>query len=106
MNKVGKVALGLGSVAIASLSIFLAKRYPSKYSPEWIKQLSDRDWEVEREIIRKKFCNPQYRNSERNYFQIILNLFDKVKSEKDWAGVKPQGPAYHREHGFNLYKPE
>ena len=32
-------------------------------------------------------------------------LFDKVKSDRDWAGLKPQGPAYHREHGFNLYKP-
>ena len=30
------------------------------------------------------------------------DLFDKIKSERDWAGQTPRGPAFHREHGWYL----
>lgn len=75
---------------------------PHKYSLEWIKKITDSQWETEREIIRQKFCSPKYDDSFRIKFQNILDLFDKVKSERDWAGKKPQGPASHREHGWYL----
>ena len=56
--------------------------------------------------IRDRYRNPQYDNDKRIEFWNILKLYDKVKSDKDWNGKKPQGPAYHREHGFGLYKPD
>jgi len=107
MDKMGKFILGFGVLAIAGLGAYmgLVNKESSKYSIEWIKKLTDDDLETEREFIRQKFCNPNYDNSARIEFQNLLRLFDKVKSDKDWAGKMPQRPAYHREHGFNLYKP-
>jgi hypothetical protein len=107
MDKVRRVICGLGSLAVVSFVIYKGlanKEYP-KHSLEWITKLTDREWETEREIIRQKFCNPKYDDSTRIGFQNLLRLFDKVKSNGDWAGIKPQGVAYHREHGYNLYKP-
>lgn len=107
MGKISKYILGIGSLAVAGLGVYigLSNKESSKYSLEWIKKLSDKNWEIEREIIRQKFCNPKYDESTRICFQNLLRLFDKVKRDRDWAGIKPQGPAYQREHGFNLYKP-
>lgn len=68
------------------------------------KKLTDKEWEMEREIIRQKLCNTKYDNSTRSGFQNLLRLFDKVRSEKDWVGLNPQELAYQREHGYNLYK--
>ena len=75
---------------------------PDKYSIASIKKLTDSQMETEREIIRQKFCSPKYDDSLRIKFQIILRLFDKVKSERDWEGKTPQGPAFRREHGWYL----
>lgn len=107
MKKISKYILGIGGLAVTGLGVYigLSNKEPSKYSPEWINKLTDKDWEIEREIIRQKFCNPKYDESTRIGFWNLLGLFDKVKSDRNWAGIKPQGPAYHREHGFNLYKP-
>ena len=105
MRKISKYILGIGSLAVAGLWVYVGlSKEPAKYSLEWIRKLSDKDWKSEREIIRQKFCDPKYNESTRIGFQDLLNLFDKVKSDRDWAGKKPQGPAYHREHGYNLYK--
>ena len=79
---------------------------PSKYSLEWIKGLSDVDWEKEREAIRKQMCNPELDTAFREKCRTLLRLFDDVKSAMDWAGRTPCGPAYHGEHGTNLYKPD
>lgn len=84
------------------LCAFLANKEPSKYSLEWIKKLTDSQWKTEREIVRQKFCSPEYDTDLRVRFKAILDLFDKVKSERDWAGKAPQGPAFHREHGWYL----
>lgn len=102
-----KYLLGFGGIIILGLGAYmgLSNKEPAQYSIEWIKKLTDKEWESEREIIRQNFCNPEYKESVRLGFQNLLKLFDKVKSERDWAGITPQGPAYHREHGYNLYKP-
>jgi len=107
MGKIPKYILGIGGVAITGLGVYigLSNKEPFKYSLEWIKKLADKDWKTEREIIRQKYCDPKYDESTRISFQNLLRLFDKVKSDRDWAGIKSQGPAYQREHGFNLYKP-
>lgn len=107
IGKMHKLIFGLGSLAVVVYGTYkcLSNKESSKYSLEWIKRLKDKEWETEREIIRQKFCNPKYDDDTRIAFQNLLCLFDKVKSDRDWAGLKPQGPAYHREHGYNLYKP-
>lgn len=77
---------------------------PQIYSPEWIKKLSPKDWEIQREIVRKKYCTA--RNTvEGGRLQQLLWRFDSVKREME-PPIK--GPIYprSREHGWNLYKPE
>lgn len=96
----------LGGLVVGGFGLYevMKNKAPIKYSSEWIKNLSDSDWENEREIIRQKFCNPKFDENVRIGFKKLLDLFDKIKSDRDWAGKVPQGPGYHREHGYNLYK--
>lgn len=109
MGKTNKFIFGLCSSAVAALGVYkiLSKKEPLKYSLEWIKKLTDKEWKMEREIIRQKYCNPKYDDTMGIGFENLLMLFDKVKSDRDRArsSLKPQGQAYHREHGYNLYKP-
>lgn len=77
-----------------------------KYTIEWIESLNDSEWAAEREIVQKQYNDPKLDIDFRGKLWNILYLFDKVKSEKDWAGKTLHGPAFHREHGFNLYKPD
>lgn len=105
MNKALKRFLSISLVAVGGELIYsLLHKHPRKYSPEWIKRLSENEWRAEREIVRQEMCDPSLEQSVRNTCRSILDLFDKVKSDRDWAGQTPRGPAYHREHGFNLYK--
>lgn len=94
----------LGGLALGGFGLYkvLVNQEPSKYSLDWIKKLTDIQWETEREKVRQMFCSPKYDDSSRDRFKRILDLFDKVKSERDWAGQKPQGPAFKREHGWYL----
>ena len=107
MNKVLKKVLAVVGIAAAGGLIHKINNMPSeKYSLEWIKSLSDSMWEKERESVRQDMCNPRLGADVQAKCQNILRLFDKVKSERDWAGKTPKGPSYSREHGFNLYKPD
>ena len=107
MNKVLKRVLAVVGIAAAGGLIHKIKNMPpEKYSLEWIKSLSDSMWEKERESVRQDMCNPRLGADVQAKCQNILRLFDKVKSERNWAGKTPKGPSYSREHGFNLYKPD
>ena len=46
--------------------------------------------------------NDEYRSN----LWSLMQLLDKKISEREWAGKIPTGPSYHREHGYNLYKPD
>lgn len=102
-----KVITTLGGITLLVIGAckVLSGVKPAKYSIEWIQNLTEQEWSTEREIVRQKFCDPMYDIDTRSNFERILFLFDKVKGDRAWAGKIPQGPAYHREHGYNLYKP-
>ena len=104
MRNIEKIIAGALVIGVAAAYKYFSNREYPKYSYEWIKQLSDHDWEIEREIVRKKYCSPEYDTPTKVDFKRILDLFDKVRSNKIWDGKPMRGPAYHREHGFNLYK--
>ena len=107
MNKVLKGVLSVSGLIIGEE---LIRKWinmpPEKYSIEWIKALTDSEWETEREIVRQNSCNSKLSISEITRWENLRNLFDKVKSERDWAGRTPTAPSYSREHGHNLYKPD
>ncbi len=107
--KKGAVAV-LGGVALIGFEVFrrvVANRYPPKYSPEWIRSLSDEQWETEREIVRLEYIDPERDFDTAARMQNLLDLFDRIKSERDGAGqTSSGGRTYRREHGYNLYKPD
>ena len=105
LNKV----LSVGGTVLFCLVILLkghGQKEPEKYSYSWIKKLSEQAWKAERNKVWQKWANPNQDDQTRSQLWSLLQLFDKVKENKDWAGKKPQGPSYHREHGYNLYKPD
>lgn len=102
MKVITKFALSLGLMAGGYGLYKMIGKEPSMYSLDWIKGLSDKQWETEREKVRQVVCSPKYSDSLRETFRKILALFDKVKSDKDWAGQTPKGPAFYREHGWYL----
>ena len=101
-----KLPVILSGIVLCGLGLYkgVIAKEPVKYSLEWIKELSDAEWLEERKIVQKIFRSPEYNDEIRLDAKKVLGLFDKVKSDRDWAGKVPRGPVYHREHGFNLYK--
>ena len=97
--------LGLATAALYVLAKISGHQQPLAYTHDWIANLSNTEWEVERESIRQKWCSSKYSDVEKLEFRRILDIFDQVKREMSKNDGPISGPAYHREHGFNLYKP-
>lgn len=76
------------------------------YSPKWFKSASDNVLHTERERVRLAYCSSGNDMSLATHFENLLSRFDKELSNRAWAEQTPRGPSYHREHGFNLYKPD
>ncbi len=93
----------LGGLAVSIITVYklLNNKGPEAYSPEWIKNLSDLDWEKEREKIRQLYCTRGIDEKVSNAAKVLLDLFDRIKSERDWAGKKFGFPV-HKEHGWHL----
>lgn len=55
MMKMTKGALLLGTLGLGALGLGIKhkSKYPRKYSYKWISNLTDVDWKIEREHIRK-----------------------------------------------------
>ena len=107
MSKLKKIVLGLGGVALTVVGLsVLSNGGPVKYSPAWIKRLTDAEWASEREILRQQYTNPKYDDATRNEARRLMDMFDRVISKKINSVTENCGPGYHREHGYNLYKPD
>ena len=74
---------------------------PMKYSNSWIKALSDKDWEKEREIIRKQTDNYDGDWKKAVRLEKLLYRFDEIMSDRQW-GNEPEGFPKHSKHGWYL----
>lgn len=95
----------VSAITCAGLGKYLNNKYkifPLKNSVKWIKQLSDEDWEIEREKVRTNFCNPNYSYKKRLEFQHLLQTFDNVKHSTDSSNQDSNISPVHREHGWYL----
>ncbi len=107
-NKEIKIVTGvLGFLGAVVLTVCGVKHYWNATAFErWFEKASLDDLKAARDNIHSEYLghtvNDEYRESLWN----LLPKFDRRISELQWAGKKPSGPAYHREHGFNLYKPD
>lgn len=99
MKAIKNTILGLGIAITGWYGLRkLLNTEPAKYSLDWIKNLTDDQWKTERKLVQDMYHDPQHDIDIRENYRRILRLFDKVKSDMDWEGRIPQGPAYHREH--------
>ena len=94
--------VGIVSGVIASLALAVWLGYDKRRNVE-LTDLTNEKLDVFRENVRLDYC----RGNERAW--IILNIIDKEIAKR--AGVNAIGKASnvlqrHREHGFNLYKPD
>ena len=103
-----KIALTTVGIAVTGLGVLylISGMEPQMYSGKWFDTISDELLKEERENIRKKFCSAGSDYDLAGRLQKLLWRFDKEISKRAWAGEVPTGPSYHREHGFNLYKPD
>lgn len=105
MMKVKKGVLLLGTLGLGVLGLGIKHKlkYPNKYSYKWINNLTDADWKIEREHIRKDiFCNPELPMNVKEDAHRLLDLFDKVWRDKHYTGEI--GFPVHREHGWYISK--
>lgn len=104
------VIFALGALAVVGTGVGIGIKLshmntsPQIYSADWIRGLSPKDWETQREIVRKQYCTAG-NTPEGGRLQQLLWLFDSVKREKEPPLKGPIYP-YTREHGWNLYKPD
>lgn len=89
------LGLGLLTLGLGILSKYLSNGEVEKYSIEWFRNLTDKEWEIEREKVR---INTQDKN-----WEWLLRAFDKewerresIKHPEEWT------PPIHGKHGWYL----
>ena len=74
----------------------------AKYSNEWMENASLDELHAEREKVHDDYMNSDLDNDYRGNLWDLLHDFDNAIGKKEWEGQEPQGPSYHREHGWYL----
>lgn len=101
--KLKQIMVGfIGVTGIGYTTYRLIKGFePKKYSTIWIMSLSDKDWEKEREIIRKQTENYDGDWKKAVRLEKRLYRFDEIMSDRQW-GNEPEGFPKHSKHGWYL----
>lgn len=102
-----KILLAFGILGAATLAVLGIKCYIDNTSANrWFKNATLEELKDVRDKIHKEALNYTVNDEHRESLWSLLPIFDKRISDLEWAGETPRGPAYHREHGYNLYKPD
>lgn len=104
------IAMILGIKNKESLSkLFIDLKYDLEHgkpgAEKWFNKADLEELKEARKLVQRDLMNPGLDNKYRENCHDLLLVFDRKINEKEWGGRKPQGPSYHREHGYNLYKP-
>ena len=59
-----------------------------------------------RDEIHKEYMSYTRNDNYRARLWDMIGALDREIRTRENAGKVPSGPAYHREHGFGLYKPD
>lgn len=108
-NKKG-ILIATGVIATIGTAIlaFLGIKYYWNASAfdRWFKKASLSELKAVRDNVHSEYMKHTVNDEYRETLWNLLPRLDKKISELEWDGKTPSGPAYHREHGFNLYKPD
>ena len=93
----------IGAIGVTFLAV-LGVKYKSL--EKWLKKASLEDLNEARNNTHHDWMQHTINDEYRSNLWSLMQLLDKKISEREWAGKIPTGPSYHREHGYNLYKPD
>lgn len=102
------IATGIiGTIGTVILALFGIKYYWNATAFErWFKKASLDELKTVRNNVHSEYMKHTVNDKYRETLWNLLPRLDKKISELEWDGKTPSGPAYHREHGYNLYKPD
>ena len=93
----------IGIIGITALAV-LGINYKSL--GKWLKKASLEDLKEARNNTHSEWMTHTTNDEYRDNLWRLMQLLDKKIREREQAGKTQIGPAYHREHGYNLYKPD
>ena len=97
----------VGAVGVAVLSVFGVKYFWNASSFErWFKKAPLEELKTVRNNVHAEYLKHTVNDEHRESLWNLMSRLDKKIRRLEWAGKTPSGPAYQREHGFNLYKPD
>lgn len=97
----------VGAVGVAVLSALGIKYFWNASSFErWFKKAPLEELRTVRNNVHTEYLKHTINDAHRSSLWDLMARLDKKISALEWDGKTPSGPAYHREHGFNLYKPD
>lgn len=108
MRKIQILGL-MGASILTGTTVFLLNRnITAKYSDKWLRTVSKDELKEEREKIRIMWCSIKGDFSLAVKVEALLRLLDNELRKRDWGDLSPENYRYppHREHGWNLYKPD
>lgn len=107
-DRIKKIAVTSGIISVVGIAffgVFGVKHYRHSFE-RWLKNAPLEELNAAREDVQSEYLkhtvNDEYRRSLWN----LMSSLDKKINELAWMGKPASGPAYHREHGFHLYKPD
>ena len=101
------IIITFSTIGISILAIFGYKMYLKNTAfDRWLKNASLKELKDARDLTHKEFLSHTTNDEYREDLWRLLSVFDKKISDLEWNGKVPCGPVYHREHGYNLYKPD
>ena len=102
------IATGIvGTVGTAVLTVLGVKYYWNATAFErWFKKAPLDELKTVRDNVHSEYMKHTVNDEFRESLWNLLPRLDKKIREIEGAGKISTGPAYHREHGYNLYKPD
>ena len=89
-----RVVAGILLIALFGFTFAVHEKKRRNSFECFLENASDVELEEARERVRSDFNYPDR--------EAILRSFDDEMSNRAWGGKEPQGPAFHREHGWYL----
>ena len=98
------------TISIIGASVLIAlgcKKYLDATAFErWLNKASLEELKEKRDLIHAEYMRHNVNDQYREDLWNLLPVFDSRIRQKERNGKAPCGPTYHREHGYNLYKPD
>ena len=101
---IGGIAVGIGATILTGLGVKYL--WDASSFERWFKKAPLDELKLFRNDVHSEYMKHNTNDEYRETLWNLLPRLDKRIWEIENAGKSISGPAYHREHGYNLYKPD